>query len=241
MALSRQPRSGRRRRRARRAAGLVGSHVAGRRPDDPQELALRADRPAGDARAVRDAPRREDPAAPPTTPPPRGTAAAFLAHAWASPAGALRRRLGRRRRRQRRRPRRRPWPRFGCVGLGSAASASRGIFGAAACLRHSLRLAAWPRARGGGSASPTDFGGRPRPRGPRNRHLGDGRLGDGGSASAAAAFASATETSLRMSIRQPVRRAASRAFWPSRPIASESIRSGTVTLAIGAPRRCRRR
>ena len=35
-----------------------------------------------------------------------------------------------------------------------------------------------------------------------------------------------------MSIRQPVRRAASRAFWPSRPIASDSIRSGTVTLAI---------
>ena len=35
-----------------------------------------------------------------------------------------------------------------------------------------------------------------------------------------------------MSIRQPVRRAASRAFWPSRPMASESIRSGTVTLAM---------
>ena len=33
-------------------------------------------------------------------------------------------------------------------------------------------------------------------------------------------------------MRQPVSRAASRAFWPSRPIASESIRSGTVTLAI---------
>ena len=48
----------------------------------------------------------------------------------------------------------------------------------------------------------------------------------------AAAFASATDTSLRMSMRQPVRRAASRAFWPSRPMASESIRSGTVTLAI---------
>src|SRR5439155_16706635 len=39
----------------------------------------------------------------------------------------------------------------------------------------------------------------------------------------AAAFASATETSLRMSMRQPVRRAASRAFWPSRPIARDSI------------------
>ena len=44
--------------------------------------------------------------------------------------------------------------------------------------------------------------------------------------------ASAAETSLRMSIRQPVSLAASRAFWPSRPMASESIRSGTVTLAI---------
>ena len=35
-----------------------------------------------------------------------------------------------------------------------------------------------------------------------------------------------------MSIRQPVSRAASRAFWPSRPMASDSIRSGTVTLAM---------
>ena len=33
-------------------------------------------------------------------------------------------------------------------------------------------------------------------------------------------------------MRQPVSRAASRAFWPSRPMASESIRSGTVTLAM---------
>ena len=33
-------------------------------------------------------------------------------------------------------------------------------------------------------------------------------------------------------MRQPVRRAASRAFWPSRPMASESMRSGTVTLAM---------
>ena len=49
---------------------------------------------------------------------------------------------------------------------------------------------------------------------------------------AAARAASATETSLRMSIRQPVSFAARRAFWPSRPIASDSIRSGTVTLAI---------
>src|SRR6185369_462297 len=43
-------------------------------------------------------------------------------------------------------------------------------------------------------------------------------------ARSAAAFASATDTSLRMSIRQPVSRAARRAFWPSRPMASESIR-----------------
>ena len=33
-------------------------------------------------------------------------------------------------------------------------------------------------------------------------------------------------------MRQPVSFAASRAFWPSRPMASESIRSGTVTLAM---------
>ena len=34
-----------------------------------------------------------------------------------------------------------------------------------------------------------------------------------------------------MSTRQPVRRAARRAFWPSRPIASESWSSGTITVA----------
>ena len=33
-------------------------------------------------------------------------------------------------------------------------------------------------------------------------------------------------------MRQPVSLAASRAFWPSRPMASDSIRSGTVTLAM---------
>ena len=33
-------------------------------------------------------------------------------------------------------------------------------------------------------------------------------------------------------MRQPVSLAASRAFWPSRPMASESIRSGTVTAAM---------
>ena len=32
-------------------------------------------------------------------------------------------------------------------------------------------------------------------------------------------------------MRQPVRRAARRAFWPSRPIASESWSSGTMTVA----------
>ena len=62
----------------------------------------------------------------------------------------------------------------------------------------------------------------------RDRGSGAGRR----SRPRATALASATETSLRMSIRQPVSRAASRAFWPSRPIASDSIRSGTVTLAI---------
>jgi hypothetical protein len=34
-----------------------------------------------------------------------------------------------------------------------------------------------------------------------------------------------------MSIRQPVRRAARRAFWPSRPMASVSWSSGTMTVA----------
>jgi hypothetical protein len=34
-----------------------------------------------------------------------------------------------------------------------------------------------------------------------------------------------------MSTRQPVSRAARRAFWPSRPIASESWSSGTITVA----------
>ena len=42
---------------------------------------------------------------------------------------------------------------------------------------------------------------------------------------------SANSVSERMSIRQPVSRAASRAFWPSRPIASESWSSGTMTVA----------
>ena len=39
----------------------------------------------------------------------------------------------------------------------------------------------------------------------------------------------AASASLWMSMRQPVSRAASRAFWPSRPIASDSWKSGTTT------------
>ena len=35
-----------------------------------------------------------------------------------------------------------------------------------------------------------------------------------------------------MSTRQPVRRAARRAFWPSLPIASDSWKSGTMTSAV---------
>ena len=38
--------------------------------------------------------------------------------------------------------------------------------------------------------------------------------------------------SLRMSMRQPVRRAANRAFWPSLPIASDNWKSGTITRAV---------
>ena len=41
-------------------------------------------------------------------------------------------------------------------------------------------------------------------------------------------------SSERMSMRQPVRRAARRAFWPSLPIASESWKSGTTTRAARA-------
>ncbi len=41
-----------------------------------------------------------------------------------------------------------------------------------------------------------------------------------------------TSVSGLMSIRHPVSRAASRAFWPSRPMASESWKSGTVTRAV---------
>src|SRR5204862_27525 len=43
-------------------------------------------------------------------------------------------------------------------------------------------------------------------------------------------------SSERMSIRQPVRRAARRAFWPSLPIASDSWKSGTMTRAARAAR-----
>ena len=45
---------------------------------------------------------------------------------------------------------------------------------------------------------------------------------------------SGAAASLRMSIRQPVSRAANRAFWPSLPIASDSWKSGTVTRAARA-------
>ncbi len=45
------------------------------------------------------------------------------------------------------------------------------------------------------------------------------------------AFMTASAT-LLMSIRHPVNLAASRAFWPSRPIASESWSSGTITTAV---------
>ena len=45
------------------------------------------------------------------------------------------------------------------------------------------------------------------------------------------ASSSARWVSLLMSTRQPVRRAARRAFWPSRPMARESWKSGTMTSA----------
>ena len=45
--------------------------------------------------------------------------------------------------------------------------------------------------------------------------------------------ASASEEDL-MSMRQPVSLAARRAFWPSRPMASERWRSGTMTMAVPA-------
>ena len=93
-------------------------------------------------------------------------------------------------------------------------------------LRDALRLRPAPRRLAAASAAA-----RRRPRAAR-RLLGDRGRRTPSRRRAAAALASATDTSLRMSIRQPVRRAASRAFWPSRPIASDSIRSGTVTLAI---------
>ncbi len=48
--------------------------------------------------------------------------------------------------------------------------------------------------------------------------------------------ASGVSVSGRISIRQPVSRAASRAFCPSRPIANESWKSGTVTRAVRVAR-----
>ena len=61
-----------------------------------------------------------------------------------------------------------------------------------------------------------------------------GRIGLGASAARPRArpLGRGWPTSLRMSMRQPVSLAARRAFWPSRPMASESIRSGTVTAAM---------
>ena len=106
----------------------------------------------------------------------------------------------------------------GCASAWPAASAASVAFGLCCdALRPGLRRAV------GSTAAPHR-------RRRLARRLGGGRLGRGWAS--AAALASATDTSLRMSIRQPVSRAASRAFCPSRPIASESIRSGTVTTAM---------
>ena len=138
--------------------------------------------------------------------------------------------------------RRRPWP------WSRAASSGRGS--AAARRRAPRRRVPRRQARLGGSRPSALVVARLlRGGGLGAVRLGSGCLGGrlgrrppaaGASAAAAsgaagatgAAAASAAATSLRMSIRQPVSRAASRAFWPSRPMASESIRSGTVTFAI---------
>ena len=96
-------------------------------------------------------------------------------------------------------------------------------FGCASARRRRCDSAAGAAARSPASPRPDSLGGGGRRRGSRSAFAG---------VMARGRAASATETSLRMSIRQPVSFAASRAFWPSRPMASESIRSGTVTLAI---------
>ena len=85
---------GRRRRRDRPAGRSDRSRPPVRRADDPQELALRAVRPTGDAGAGRDAPRRRRtrPAAP-TTPPPRWRPS--RRPSWRALRLGRRRRLGR--------------------------------------------------------------------------------------------------------------------------------------------------
>ena len=171
-------RSGRRRRPGRPPAGLVGSHVAARRPHDPQELALRADRPARDAGSVRDAARRDGPGGPAyDATSPVGTAAAFFGRRLGLAAGGVARSPRARSRR------RRPPAAFGCGvgrprlrrlaavggllrslalgGLGAAAAAAAAFFG------HALRLRrAAPRRR-----SRVGLGDRaPRPATARYRH-----------------------------------------------------------------------
>ena len=147
-------------------------------------------------------------------------------------------------------PRRRPRP---CVGsprpwalrpwrLGGRASASAAAFASAAAAAFVGALGLGARGSGSRPRRPrlaaASAAGAPRLRGglgdrgvasprPRGRRRLPRRLRPSRGASA-----SATETSLRMSIRQPVSFAARRAFWPSRPMASESIRSGTMTFAI---------
>ena len=140
----------------------------------------------------------------------------FAGAAAAASAGAVGR--GGRCRGAVRRPR--PWPscaRFlAGAALPRARRPSRPSAAASAAASVGDRAATAAAAAGASAAGASRVGGR--------RRLVAGAGGD--------AQASAAATSLRMSIRQPVRRAASRAFWPSRPIASESIRSGTVTAAI---------
>ena len=156
------------------ATGLVGSHVPGRRPDDPQELALRADRAACDAGAVRDATRRDGPGGPAYDATSSvGTAAAFLDARLGFAAGASS-------------------VAAGSVAAGSVAATSAvaagasvsgsavGLGGGSLCgrlLRHSLRLGlGLGRDLGGPGVGHGSLGGR----GGGGLRLGDGRLGDGG-------------------------------------------------------------
>ena len=202
------------------------------------ELTLRTDRPTGDAGPIRGAPRRRRPSPPGLRRhlPGGTTVAAFFVARFGLAATAG---FGGRR----------------CLGGGSdprprsaAVAFFVARFGLAACGSASARRDRVGRRPVGLSGAGGRIGrGLLRRRASASRR-GLGRLGRGAAsassvavavgrcdrcvAASAAAFASATETSLRMSIRQPVSRAASRAFWPSRPIASDSIRSGTVTLAM---------